>query len=70
MLLLLRRRRIGAGGVPYADEVNFHLDSLPSLAEEEGVIVRTLRSARRARGSWARRAIAITDKRHPAYANV
>ena len=43
MLLHLRRKRIGAGGLPYADEVNFHLDSLPSLAEEESFFVRTLR---------------------------
>ena len=51
--------------LPYADEVNFHLDSLPSLAEEESFI-RTLRT-RDVPEEWARRAIAITDKRHPAY---
>lgn len=51
--------------LPYADEVNFHLDSLPSLAEEEG-FVRTLRM-RDVPEEWARCAIAITDKRHPAY---
>ena len=54
--------------LPYADEVNFHLDSLPSLAEEES-FVRTLRM-RDVPKEWARRAIAITDKRHPAYAKV
>ena len=51
--------------LPYADEVNFHLDSLPSLVEEES-FVRTLRM-RGVPEEWARRAIAITDKRHPAY---
>jgi hypothetical protein len=52
--------------LPYADEVNFHLDSLPSLVEEESLV-----STLRRRGvpeEWAKRAIAITDKRHPAYA--
>jgi hypothetical protein len=52
----------------YADEVKFHLDSLPSLAEEESV-VRTLRM-RNVEDAWARRAIAITDKRDPAYATI
>jgi hypothetical protein len=52
----------------YADEVKFHLDSLPSLVEEEG-FVRTLRM-RRVPEDWAKRAIAITDRRHPAYAEV
>jgi hypothetical protein len=51
--------------LPYADDVNFHLDSLPSLVEEDSV-VRTLRM-REVPEEWARRAIAITDKRHPAY---
>jgi len=50
----------------YADEVKFHLDSLPSLVEEEG-FVRTLRM-RNVPEEWAKSAIAITDKRHPAYA--
>lgn len=54
--------------LPYADEVNFHLDSLPSLAEEES-FVRTLRM-RDVPEEWATRAIAITDKRHPAYAKL
>lgn len=54
--------------LPYADEVNFHLDSLPSLAEEES-FVRTLRM-RDVPEDWAKRAIAITDKRHPAYAKL
>jgi hypothetical protein len=51
--------------LPYADEVDFHLDSLPSLAEEES-FVRTLRM-RDVPEEWAKRAIAITDKRHPEY---
>ena len=52
----------------YADQEKFHLDSLPSLAEEEGVII-SLR-VRNVPEELARRAIAITDKRHPAYAKV
>jgi hypothetical protein len=52
----------------YADEVKFHLDSLPSLLEEED-FVRTLRM-RNVPEEWAKRAIAMTDKRHPAYAKV
>jgi hypothetical protein len=52
----------------YADQEKFHLDSLPSLAEEEGVII-SLR-ARNVPEELAKRAIAITDKRHPAYAKV
>jgi hypothetical protein len=52
----------------YADQEKFHVDSLPSLPEEEGVII-SLR-ARNVPGELAKRAIAITDKRHPAYARV
>lgn len=52
----------------YADEERFHLDSLPSVAEEQTVIV-SLR-ARNVPEELAKRAIAITDKRHPNYANV
>ncbi|MEQ1871181.1 MAG: cyclic GMP-AMP synthase DncV-like nucleotidyltransferase [Vicinamibacterales bacterium] len=52
--------------LPYADEVKFHLDSLPSLAEEE-TFARSLH-VRNVPEAWAKRAIAITDKRHPAYA--
>jgi hypothetical protein len=48
--------------------VSFHLDSLPSLAEEES-FVRTLRK-RDVPEEWAKRAIAITDKRHPDYAKL
>ena len=52
----------------YADEEKFHLDSLPSLAEEQAVIL-ALR-ARNVPEELARRAVAITDKRHPAYASI
>lgn len=54
--------------LPYADEVKFHLDSLPSLAEEES-IVRAL-TMRNVPEEWAKRAIAITDRRNPAYAKL
>jgi hypothetical protein len=49
----------------YADEVTFHLDSLPCVAEEKSVI-----AAIKAHGvseELAKRAVAITDKRHPSY---
>ena len=52
----------------YADQEKFHLDSLPSLAEEEGVII-SLR-ARNVPEEWAKRAIAITDRSHPTYEQV
>lgn len=52
----------------YADEEKFHLDSLPSLAEEESVIG-SLRT-RNVPEEFARRAIAITDRRHPAYTTI
>lgn len=52
----------------YADQEKFHLDSLPSVAEEEDVIF-SLR-VRNVPEELARRAIAITDKRHPAYAKI
>jgi len=49
----------------YADDVSFHLDSLPCVPEEESVVNR-LREAG-VPNDLARRAIAITDKRHPHY---
>lgn len=52
----------------YADEERFHLDSLPSVAEEQSVII-SLR-ARNVPEELAKRAIAITDKRHPTFAKV
>ena len=52
----------------YADREKFHLDSLPSRAEEEGVVV-ALRAVN-VPEELAKRAIAITDRRHAAYATV
>jgi hypothetical protein len=52
----------------YADEVNFHLDTLPCVPEEAAVI-----AALTARGvpfDLARRAVAITDRRHPQYEQI
>ena len=49
----------------YADDANFHLDTLPCLPEDPGII-----SALAARGvpeDLARRVVAITDRRHPQY---
>jgi hypothetical protein len=49
----------------YADEVSFHLDSLPCVGEEQTVI--QVLVAHRVPIELARRAVAITDKRHPEY---
>jgi hypothetical protein len=49
----------------YADEVNFHLDTLPCVPEEQHVINRIVRLGVDA--DLARRCIAITDQRHPEY---
>jgi hypothetical protein len=49
----------------YADGVLFHLDALPCLPEDPSVISALL--ARNVPMEWARRAVAITDKRHPDY---
>lgn len=49
----------------YADEVSFHLDSLPSVPEDAGTIERLIRAGVAER--LARRAVAITDRRHPKY---
>jgi hypothetical protein len=52
----------------YADEANFHLDTLPCLPEDHNVV-----SALAARGvpvDLARRAVAITDRRHPQYEQI
>jgi hypothetical protein len=49
----------------YADEVSFHLDSLPCVAEEPAVV-----QAITTQGvpfELAKRAVAITDQRHPNY---
>lgn len=49
----------------YRDEVGFHLDSLPCVPAG-AAIQETLRRAR-VPESWATRAVAITDQRHPQY---
>ena len=50
----------------YADEVTFHLDTLPCIAEEESVIAAIMGLG--VPRELAKRAVAITDKRHPYYA--
>ena len=49
----------------YADEVEFHLDTLPCVPEEGAVVQRI--TALGVPLDLARRAVAITDKRHPQY---
>lgn len=49
----------------YADEVSFHLDSLPCVPEDAAIISK-LKDAG-VRPDWAMKAIAITDIRHPSY---
>jgi hypothetical protein len=49
----------------YADEVNFHLDTLPCVPEELAVIQRLIAAG--VPSDLARRAIGITDRRHPQY---
>lgn len=49
----------------YADEVNFHLDTLPCVSEDPAVVQRIMAQA--VSEALARRSIAITDKRHPQY---
>jgi hypothetical protein len=49
----------------YADEVSFHLDSLPCVGEEQRVIAAIM--AHKVPYELAKRAVAITDKRHPRY---
>ena len=49
----------------YSDEVTFHLDSLPCVAEEQSVILAI--AALGVPRDLASRAIAITDRRHPHY---
>jgi hypothetical protein len=50
----------------YSDEITFHLDTLPCVAEEEGVIAAIIGLG--VPRELARRTVAITDKRHPHYA--
>jgi hypothetical protein len=49
----------------YADEVNFHLDTLPCVPEDPEVIRRLQQAA--VASELATRAVAITDRRHPQY---
>jgi len=49
----------------YADEVNFHLDTLPCVPEEQSVIDRITQFG--TSEELARRCVAITDRRHPEY---
>jgi Trp operon repressor len=51
--------------LPYADEESFHLDTLPCIPEEADFVARLV--ALGIPHEWARRSIAITDKRHPQY---
>ncbi len=59
------RKRIAAGASVYADEVNFHLDTLPCVPEEQAVILGL--TSRGVPPELAALAIAITDRRHPQY---
>lgn len=52
----------------YEDEVEFHLDSLPSLVEEPTVIAAIV--GRGVPFHIAERAVAITDNRHPLYEQI
>ena len=49
----------------YADEVGFHLDTLPCVPEDAEVVRRLAGAGVPA--DWAGRAIAITDRKHPHY---
>ena len=50
----------------YSDEVTFHLDTLPCVAEEESVIAAIMGLG--VPRELAKRVVAITDKRHPYFA--
>lgn len=52
----------------YADEINFHLDTLPSLPEDQARIAWLC--SQRVPADLAGRAIAITDRRHPDYEQI
>lgn len=49
----------------YADEVGFHLDTLPCVPEDAEVVRRLVEAG--VPPDWANRAIAITDRKHPQY---
>jgi hypothetical protein len=52
----------------YADEIEFHLDTLPCVPEEASIVQRLILAGIPA--ELARRTIAITDKRHPQYREI
>lgn len=52
----------------YADEVKFHLDTLPCVPEEQGVVRRLIAAG--VAPELACCAVAITDKRHPQYREI
>jgi len=51
--------------LPYADEASFHLDTLPCVPEDPGVILGL--ASRGVPPELAALAVAITDRRHPQY---
>lgn len=51
--------------IHYSDEITFHLDTLPCVAEEESVIAAIIGFG--VPRELAKRVVAITDKRHPHY---
>jgi hypothetical protein len=54
--------------LPYADEVDFHLDTLPCIPEEAIVIQRLADQG--VMPHFANCAVAITDRRHPLYGQI
>lgn len=52
----------------YADETKFHLDVLPAIPD--GTSRRTILEQAHVEAKWAESALAITDKRHPHFAQV
>ena len=52
----------------YADEVSFHLDTLPCVPEEQAVILAL--TSRGVPTELAALAVAITDRRHPQYGQI
>lgn len=52
----------------YADKVSFHMDILPCVAEDQEFLGRLLRAG--VPTHFAETAVAITDRRHPNYAQV
>jgi hypothetical protein len=60
---LQSKRRIACWRLHYSDEITFHLDILPWVAEEESVIAAIIGFG--VPRELAKRAVAITDKRHP-----